>query len=118
MLKKPALRLLMCFSAAATLASCAEPKRIVTNLAPPAARLVCEPAGARPVIPAETVIDWARITTVAQAKIEHEGYVRSIRNREGVIAAYILDIEGKLFACSNNAAWLRQWYKDTATPQP
>lgn len=95
------------------LAGC-EPKRVVTNLAPPAERLVCAPAGARPNIPAEFVIDWAHVTTVAQAKIEHEGYVRSVRTREGVIAGYILDVEGKLFACANNAAWLRDWYKATS----
>jgi hypothetical protein len=78
--------------------------------------LVCEAAGPRPAIPAETVIDWTHVTSVAQAKIEHEGYVRSIRAREGVVAGYILKIEGQLFACSNNAAWLRQWYAETATP--
>ncbi len=111
---KAAAALWTCFSAIA-LSSCAE-KRVVTNLAPPAERLQCAAAGARPAIPPEFVIDWAHVTSVAQAKIEHEGYVRSVRSREGVIAGYILDIEGKLFACSNNAQWLRSWYKQTAAP--
>ncbi len=110
--RRTALALWTFFSATA-LASCGE-KRVITNLAPPAERLVCEPAGPRPDIPPESVIDWAHVTSVAQAKIEHEGYVKSVRAREGVIAGYILNIEGKLFACSNNAAWLRAWYKDTA----
>lgn len=112
MRKRKALALLMCFSATA-LSACGE-KRVVTNLAPPADKLVCEAAGPRPEIPPESVIDWAHVTSVAQAKIEHEGYVKSVRAREGVIAGYILNIEGKLFACSNNMRWLQDWYKETA----
>lgn len=95
-----------------TAASCE--KRIAVALKPPPERLQCVAAGQRPNIPPELVIDWAHVTTVAQAKIEHEGYVRSIRQREGVIAGYILEVEGKLFACSNNAIWLREWF--AATP--
>jgi hypothetical protein len=106
---KMAAHLLMCCSALA-LSSCGEPKRVVTALQPPPERLQCAPAGVRPTIPAERRIDWSRVSTVAQAKIEHEAYVKSVRNREGVIAGYIVQIEGQLFACSNNAAWLRQWY--------
>lgn len=102
--------------AAAGLASCAEPKRIVTNLAPPSERLQCVPAGARPNIPPEYVIDWSRVLSVPQAHAEHDTYVRSVRTREGVVAGYIIDTEGKLFACSNNAAWLREWVAATAQP--
>lgn len=91
-------------------------KRVVTNLAPPSERLQCAPVGSRPKIPAEYVIDWSKVTTVAQAHSEHDAYVRSIRTREGVVAGYIVEIEGKLFACSNNAAWLREWYAATAKP--
>lgn len=94
------------------LAAC-EPKRIVTNLAPPDERLQCESAGARPTIPPEYAIDWPKVTTVPQARAEHDAYVRSIRTREGVIAGYIVQIEGKLFVCANNAAWLREFYKGT-----
>jgi hypothetical protein len=107
-----AVALWTCFSALA-LSAC-EPKRIVTNLAPPPERLQCVAAGARPKIPAEYVIDWSKVATVAQAQAEHQKYVASIRTREGVIAGYILDVEGKLFACSNNATWLRDWYAKTA----
>jgi hypothetical protein len=80
----------------------------------PPERLVCEKAGPRPSIPPEMQIDWAHITTVAQAKIEHEGYVRSIRNREGVIAGYILQIEGVNFTCWSNMEWRREYEKQIA----
>lgn len=110
---KKAAALWTCFSAAA-LASCGEPKRIVTNLAPPSERLQCAPAGDRPVIAPEYRINWESVSTVAQARSEHERYVASVRTREGVIAGYIVEVEGKLFACSNNAKWLRDWYASTA----
>lgn len=106
-------RLLMCCSAL-LLASCGEPKRIVTNLAPPSERLQCVSAGARPIIPIEHDIDWAAVQTAAQARSQHDVYVRSIRARESVVAGYIISLEGKLFACSNNATWLRDWYAGTS----
>lgn len=96
-------------------ASCGE-KRIVTNLPPPQERLQCAPAGARPSIPPEYQIDWSRVSTVAQARSEHDSYVRSIRTREGVIVGYIIAVEGKLFACSSNMTWLRDYYAKTAAP--
>lgn len=108
-LSKKALRLWMCCSAIA-LASCAEPKRIVTALKPPAERLQCVSAGERPTIPPEYAIDWSRVLSVPQARSEHDAYVRSIRTREGVVAGYILSVESKLFVCSNNAAWLRDYF--------
>jgi hypothetical protein len=91
------------------LTSCGEPKRVAVALPTPPERLVCEAAGARPSIPAEHIIDWNRVVSVAQAKSEHERYVATIRTREGVVAAYILSIEGKLFVCSNNAQWRRDY---------
>jgi hypothetical protein len=102
----------MCFSA--LLVSACEPKHIVTNLAPPAERLQCVTAGQRPTIPPEYAIDWSKVATVQQAHSEHDAYVRSVRTREGIIAGYIVTVEGKLFACSNNAAWLRDFYAGTA----
>jgi hypothetical protein len=104
-------------SCSLALASCGEPKRIVTQLAPPSERLQCVSTGARPIIPPEYAIDWSRVLSVPQAHSEHDAYVRSVRTREGVVAGYIVDIEGKLFACSNNAAWLREWYAATAAPK-
>lgn len=93
-------------------ASC-EPKRVVTNLAPPPERLQCAPAPARPKVPPEYKIDWAKVQTVAQAKSEHEKFVQVLRTRENVVAGYIILIEGQIFVCSNNAQWLREWYAAT-----
>lgn len=83
-------------------------------LATPSDRLVCEAAGARPKIPAEYVIDWSKVATVAQAKAEHDKYVAVIHTREGVVAAYVLAIEGKLFICSSNMQWRRDWEAELA----
>ena len=83
-------------------------------IATPADRLVCEAAGARPKIPAEYAIDWTKVATVDQAKTEHEKYVASVRTREGIVAAYILSIEGKLYVCGANMAWRRDWEAELA----
>lgn len=90
--------------------SACEPKKVATALKPPPERLQCVPAGERPKVPAEHVIDWPRLRTLAEAKAEHDLYVRSVRARELVVANYIVEIEGRLFKCSNDAAWLREWY--------
>lgn len=74
-------------------------------------RLICEVAGPRPAIPTEYRIDWSKVATVEQAKVEHEAFVRSIRTREGVVAGYLVDLEGRLFVCSNNAQWWRDYWK-------
>jgi hypothetical protein len=74
-------------------------------------RLVCEGVpGERPAVPAEYVIDWSRVATVAQARAEHDAYVVRNRERNAVVAAYILDVEGRLFVCSNNAQWWRDYW--------
>ncbi len=100
----------------ALLLTACEPKRIVTNLAPPQERLQCAPAGERPTIPPEYQIAWDRVLSVPQARAEHDAHIRSVRAREGVIALYIVQTEGRLFACSNNAAWLREFYAATSKP--
>lgn len=95
------------------LAGCASTKIAVASrpdLDNPA-RLVCEASSSRPEIPAEYAIDWSRVVTVEQAKAEHDAYVRSIRTREGIVAGYVVDVEGKLFVCSNNAQWWRDYWK-------
>lgn len=65
----------------------------------------------RPAIPAEYEIDWSAITTVEQARSEHDAYVRSVRTREGIVAGYIVTIEGRLFTCSNNAQFWRDYWR-------
>lgn len=93
----------------ATVLSGCETKRTVTALRTPADKLVCNAAVKRPVIPPEYRIDWARVGTVAQAHAEHDKYVATIRTREGVIAGYILDIEGRLFVCGSNMQWRKDF---------
>lgn len=101
-----ALALLTC-SLALTAASCE--KRVVTSLPIPAERMDCVYVQDRPTIPAEYKIDWQRVTTVAQAKGEHDRFVASIRTREGIVAGYLVKIEGRIFACASDAQWLREW---------
>jgi hypothetical protein len=80
-------------------------------------RFVCEPAGTRPGIPEEYAVNWtdaiqARTVreSVDAARLEHRRYVSSIRTREGVVAGYIVALEGKHFVCFNNMAWQRDYY--------
>ena len=89
---------------------------------PPGDRLQCAAIGDRPTIPPEYVIDWSKVLvadnapmTLANAQAEHARYVTSIRTREGIVAGHVLAIEGKLFACSNNATWLREFYAKLPT---
>lgn len=88
-----------------------ETTRVVAPVKPPAERIDCREIGTRPAIPAEYVIDWAKVTTVAQARSEHEAFVRSVRTREGIVAGHVVEVEGRLFACSTDAAWLRDFFK-------
>lgn len=91
------------------LASCGT-TRVMVPLKPPAERMDCRPARERPALPAEYVIDWSQVTSVPQARAETEALVRSVRTREGVVAGYIVEVEGKLWACSNDDDWLRDFY--------
>jgi hypothetical protein len=93
------------------LTSCGDPKRVVEAIPIPADRMDCVYSAKRPVLPAEYQIDWKRVTTVAQAKAEHDKYVVSVRSREGIVSGYIVEVEGKYFLCSNDAEWLRDWQK-------
>lgn len=105
----------MCCSA---LAGCEE-KRIVLPSRPDLSnseRLFCETVPARPEIPSAYVIDWQRVQTVDQAKGEHDAYVRSVNARNGAVAAHIVELEGRLFVCSNNAQWWRDYW--SALPDP
>lgn len=101
---------------ALTAASCG--KRTVQSLPIPPERMDCVKLSKRPTLDKEYQIDWGRVsaapdvpTAVQLAKDEHAKFVAVIRGREKVIAGYILEVEGELFACSNDAAWLREWQK-------
>lgn len=89
--------------------ACGEPKVIAEALPTPPERLVCERAGTRPVVPSEPAIDWSRIATVADAKAAHFNFVAVLRTREGIVAGYVLKLEGVNFVCWNNMEWRRQY---------
>lgn len=96
-----------------TLASC-EPKRIAVALPIPPERTDCQAAtGKRPTLPPEYRIDWATIASVGQAKSAHDNFVNVIRGREKIVSTYVLDLEGQLFQCANDAAWIREWQAGT-----
>ena len=98
-------------------ASCEE-RRVVEHLPTPPERLICERAGTRPEIPPEYAIDWSRVTTVAEARAEHERYVGAIRTREGIIVGYIQRVEGVLFTCWTNMQWRRDYEAGIVRQQP
>lgn len=93
------------------LAGC-ETVRTAVPVRPPAERMDCQAVEAedRPAIPAEYVIDWSRVTTIPQARTEHEAYVRSVRTREGIVAGYIVELEGGLWVCASDDQWLRDFF--------
>jgi arginine deiminase len=66
----------------------------------------------RPTIPAEYQIDWSGVSTVERARTEHQAFVDRLRQRERVSAGYIVTLEGRVFACADDAAWLRQFFSD------
>lgn len=89
--------------------SACEKQRIATALPIPPERMDCQAAtGDRPKLPPEYVIDWAKVASVGEAKTAHDNFVNVIRGREKIVATYVLEIEGRLFQCANDAAWLRE----------
>lgn len=98
--------------------ACGEQKYTAEFIPTPPERLVCELAGTRPTIQPTTPIDWAQITTVAQARIAHDQYVKQVYVREGVVGGYVLNIEGKLFTCFNNMQWRRDYEAELAKKHP
>lgn len=91
------------------LAGC-ETTRVAAPVKPPADRMDCRELSGRPAIPPEYVIDWSKVTTVAQARGEHESFVRSVRTREGIVAGHVVQVEDRLFLCASDAEWLRDFF--------
>lgn len=96
------------------LSSCSnEPKVVTFNLQQAQPDLFeCEAAGNRPNLPASHEIDWEQVVTVEQAKTEHEAYVARMVDRNQVVTAYLVEIEGRLFTCQNNMQAQRAFYDD------
>lgn len=63
----------------------------------------------RPSVPPEYVIDWSGLTTVGEAREEHEAFVTRVRERERPVAIYIVELEGRVFACASDDTWLRDY---------
>lgn len=110
------MKLALILPALLALAACTEPKRIAEALPIPAERMDCVAAGTRPAIPPEYTINWQRVESaltvpdaVRAARSEVSQFVGSIRTREGTVAGYVLALEDKLFMCSSDAQWLREW---------
>ncbi len=98
--------------------ACTE-KRVQVPIPIPADRMDCtELTGdqARPKIPAEYDIDWSRVTTVDQARAEHEAFVTRLRERERPVALYVVRLEGRVFACADDATWLRDYVERLPEP--
>lgn len=72
---------------------------------PPAEKLTCNALTQRPKIPAEYQIDWSKVTTVEQARGEHDVFVRTLRSREGLIAGYVVAIGDDWFSCWSDVQW-------------
>ena len=71
----------------------------------------------RPTVAAEYVIDWSGVTTVAQARAEHEAFVTRLRERENLVALYIVEVEGELWACADDDEWLRDYVRRLPSPE-
>lgn len=91
------------------ISACGDTKRVVEAIPTPPERLICEQAGTRPAVPPEHAIDWGQVRTVDAAKVEHEKFVSVLRTREGLVAGYVLKLEGVNFTCWNNMEWRRQY---------
>jgi hypothetical protein len=98
--------------------ACGEQKYTAEFIPTPPERLVCEPAGSRPTIPPEFQIDWGHVTTLAQAKDEFAKYRANALSREGIVAGYVLKVEGQLFVCFNNMQWRKDFETELAKKHP
>jgi len=93
------------------ISGCSE-KRINVPIPIPAERVDCTVLDGRPTVPKEYVIDWTRVQDVAQAEAEHKSFVTRLREREKIIGGsdgYIVQLEGRLFVCANDALWIRNY---------
>lgn len=98
--------------------SACEPKRVQVPIPIPEERMDCVSIrDQRPTIPAEYVIDWTRVATVAQARAEHEAFVTRLRERETPVALYIVELEGELWACADDDQWLRDYTARLPAPE-
>jgi hypothetical protein len=113
---QPSVKALALSTLCLAVSACETTKRVVEHLPTPPERLVCERAGTRPTIPPEYQIDWLTVEqaptvklAVERAKAEVAKLIATVRTREGIVAGYVLKLEGVNFVCWNNAEWRRQY---------
>lgn len=86
------------------------PQRVMVPVPVPPERMDCSLLeSGRPTIPPEFVIDWSGVATTQQARQQHDAFVQRLRQREGAVAGYVVELEGRVFACADDAAWLRDF---------
>ena len=73
----------------------------------------------RPDLPAPYVIDWSSVLvpgdaemTLERAKAEQEAFAARVYDRNGVVAGYILNLEGANFTCWNSLQTQRDYYRN------
>lgn len=115
MLRSKLARILLTCSFPALISACAsEPKVFPLNLkAKEPTWFLCErvnPETDRPALPATPDIDWSQVVTIDQARLAHEEYVRAVKDRNGIVIAYVVKLEGVNFQCWNNMENQNQFY--------
>lgn len=93
------------------------PKRIAEAVPTPPERLVCEAAGDRPALPPQYRVN-RNVATLPAVWAEHDRYVSREIERNGIVAGYILTVEGRNFVCFNNMQWRREFEAGLPKAQP
>lgn len=97
-------------------------QRVVTHARPDLAnpaRMACEGVPEnRPDLPAQSEIDWQAVLvpgdaekTLSGAQAAHTAYVARMIERNGIVASYLVKVEGRLFVCSSNMQWWRDYWR-------
>lgn len=110
---KSAVLLMYCFLAACNTPA---PEIHFKPLSIPAERIDCAVLIKRPPLTPEYKIDWVTVEAapdkdmaIKLAKLEVKKFLYDLRVREGIVANYILNMEGILFGCSSDAEWMRDY---------
>jgi hypothetical protein len=64
---------------------------------------------ARPALVPVYKIDWTKVANVPQAIVEVAKLMQSVNQRELIVSNYVVELEDKLFLCSSDAIWLREY---------
>jgi hypothetical protein len=87
-------------------------------LAIPADKIDCAALIKRPPLTEEYQMRWDMVqkapdkeVAILIAQTEFKKFLYSIREREGQVTNYIMNIEGILYGCSSDAEWMRDYTK-------